>query len=394
MSASKSPLRAPNVRQLVVAQATRVVVKVGTRVLVNSKGMPDERRIAALVKGVAALRHAGKEVVLVTSGAIGSGMEALGLTVRPKTLPELQMAAAVGQCRLMSVYQRLFAAEKVCVGQVLLTYDDLRNRLRHLNARNTMLALLRNGVVPIVNENDVVSVDEIKVGDNDVLAALVTTLIQGELLILLSTTNGLKDISKRPAKRISFVENVTERELKLVGAKGSDLSTGGMGSKLRAAQLVVENGGHVIIADGRTPRGVASIFEGRDVGTLFGGMREERSDRGRKRWIAYFNRAQGSILVDEGARVAIEQRGRSLLPAGVRAVEGKFGKGSVANIRGLDGTLIARGLVEYSSEDLRVIRGRRSSEIQALLGMKDADEVIHRDNMVVLSRAAGVCLER
>ena len=378
-------------RRLAIAQSERVVVKVGTRVLVNSKGMPDERRISALVRGVAALRHAGKEVVLVTSGAIGAGMEALGLKSRPKTLPELQMAAAIGQTRLMSLYQRLFSAEGICVGQVLLTYDDLRNRLRHLNARNTMLTLLRHGVVPIVNENDVVSVDEIKVGDNDVLAALVTTLIQGDLLILLSTTNGLMDKSKRPQKRISFVENVTEAELRLVGAKGSELSTGGMGSKLRAAQIVVENGGHVVIADGRSAQVIAKIFEGRDVGTLFGSPHESRGDRGRKRWIAYFNRAQGNIVIDEGARVAIEQRGRSLLPAGVRAVDGKFGKGAVANIRGLDGTVIARGFVEYSSEELRVIGGRKSSEIESLLGSKDADEVIHRDNMVVLSRAASVC---
>ena len=388
---TKSQVASRSIRQLAIEQSQRVVVKVGTRVLVNSKGMPDERRIAALVRGVAALRHAGKEVVLVTSGAIGAGMEALGLKSRPKTLPELQMAAAVGQSRLMSLYQRLFAEQDVCVGQVLLTYDDLRNRLRHLNARNTMLTLLRHGVVPIVNENDVVSVDEIKVGDNDVLAALVTTLIQGELLVLLSTTNGLMDTSKRPSKRISFVENVTETELRLVGAKGSELSTGGMGSKLRAAQLVVENGGHVIIADGRPAGIISKLFEGRDLGTLFGGGQIARGDRGRKRWIAYFNRAQGSIVVDDGARDAIEKRGRSLLPAGVRGVEGKFGKGAVANIRGLDGAVIARGFVEYSSEDLRLIRGRRSHEIQSVLGSKDADEVIHRDNMVVLSRAAGVC---
>lgn len=376
-------------RRQILAGANRIVVKVGTRVLVNEQGTPEQRRLSALVADLAALHESGREVVLVTSGAIGSGMEALGLTERPKKLAELQMAAAVGQGRLMSQYERLFARRKMKVGQVLLTYDDLRDRGRHLNARNTMMSLLRHRVLPIVNENDVVSVDEIKVGDNDVLAALVASLIGADALVLLSTTDGLKARHCTKNVRVPWVEAVTEAELRHVFGKESALSTGGMASKLSAAQLALDGGAVAAIADGRMPRVLRRIFAGEDLGTFFGGTDSRQKSRRRKLWIAYFNRARGSLVVDDGAREAVLKSGKSLLPAGIRDVEGRFGKGSVLNIRALDGTLIGRGLCEYSSDEIRSIRGRRSAEIAKLLGEKGADEVIHRDNMVVLT-AGGV----
>lgn len=376
-------------RRDIFSKSKRIVVKVGTRVLVNEQGTPDLRRLNALASDLSELHRSGKEVVLVTSGAIGSGMEALGLTERPKKLPELQMAAAVGQGRLMSQYERLFAKRKIKVGQILLTYDDLRDRIRHLNARNTMMALLRHRVLPIVNENDVVSVDEIKVGDNDVLAALVASLIGADALILLSTTDGLKARQGAKTVRVPWVEAVTEAELRHVFGKESALSTGGMASKLSAAQLALDGGGVAAIADGRMPKVIRRLVAGEDLGTFFGGTANQHKSRRRKLWIAYFNRARGSVVVDDGAREAVLKRGKSLLPAGVREVEGRFGKGAVLNIRGLDGSLIGRGLSEYSSEEIRSIQGRKSADILKVLGEKGADEVIHRDNMVVLS-AGGV----
>lgn len=375
-------------RRAAFSAARRVIVKVGTRVLVNERGTPELRRLRALVRDLADLHDSGREVVLVTSGAIGSGMEALGLKSRPKKLPELQMAAAVGQGRLMSQYERLFARRNIRVGQVLLTYDDLRDRVRHVNARSTMLTLLANRVIPIVNENDVVSVDEIKVGDNDVLASLVTSLIGADALILLSTTDGLKagkPSGRVRAARVPWVEAVTERELRLVFGKESALSTGGMASKLRAAQVAIEAGAISVIADGRMPRVLSRLVSGEDLGTFIGGASRRRSSSSRKMWIAYFNRPRGTVVIDDGACDALTKKGKSLLPAGVRDVEGRFRRGALLNIRTADGSLVARGLSEYSSDEIRAIHGKKTAEIVRLLGSKAADEIVHRDNMVIIS---------
>lgn len=369
----------------IAAGARRIVVKVGTRVLVDAVGRPDPRSIRRLSKGIAALRRNGCEVVLVTSGAIGAGMQALNIKRRPKAVADLQMAAAVGQSRLMALYQDVFAAEAIITGQVLLTYDDLRHRLRHLNARNTMLALLRAGVLPIVNENDTVAVDEIKVGDNDVLAALVAALIGADLLVLLSSTDGLRS-SKSGGERIPFLRSVTERELALAIGKGSELSTGGMRTKLQAAQTTMKSGAHVVIADGRKPKVLESIAAGKSCGTLIGGGRNrENAARGRKRWIAFFDRPVGSVFIDAGAQEALERRGRSLLPIGVQRIEGKFPKGSTVNVFGPDGSLVARGLVELGDAELRRVRGKRTSEISEPFA---AGEVIHRDNLVLMNQGA------
>lgn len=368
--------------------ARRIVVKIGSRVLVQQTGRPEVRRMKALAKELARLRKEGREVVVVSSGAIGSGMEALRMKTRPATLPELQMAAAVGQLRLMANYDRLFAAQKCRIGQVLLTHDDLKDRRRHLNARNTMMALLRNGIIPIVNENDVVAVDEIKFGDNDLLASLVALLIEADLLILLTTVDGFREqLSGGRSKRVPMLTAVNQDHLSMAQGKGSQLSTGGMASKLQAANMAASVSTPVVIADGRSAGILGRVVKGEDVGTLIRGDTSNAQAllAGRKRWIAFFHKAQGTLVVDDGARAAIEQKGKSLLPIGIREVEGHFAAGTVVNIRTAQGTLFACGLVDYSSEQIRKIMGRKTTEISGVLGAKDYDEVIHRDNMVVLA---------
>jgi glutamate 5-kinase len=369
-------------------QLKRVVVKVGTRVLVDRRGRPDPRRMDALVQQLVRLRACGREVVLVSSGAIGAGIEALKMKRRPHALPDLQMAAAVGQSRLMARYQQLFARKGCTIGQVLLTHDDLRHRVRHLNARNTVMNLLRHGIVPIVNENDVVSVDELRVGDNDQLASLVTMLVDAELLVLLSSTNGLRAPAGNGGRtrRVTFLPRVTERELQWSWGRGSKLSIGGMTTKLQAAQAAVDTGAAALIADGRKADVLDRVFAGDDVGTLIGHpghLRSRGALASKKRWIAFFQRAQGRLVVDDGAARAIAEQGRSLLPIGIRQVDGQFDIGAMVSVDGLDGRHVARGLVEYSAAEIDQIKGHRTGEIARLLGSCPYDEVIHRDNMVV-----------
>ncbi len=379
--------RPPDPTRAALAKARRIVVKLGSRVLVQRTGRPDLRRLRGLVRDLARLRRAGREVVVVTSGAIGAGMQALGMSQRPARLPDLQMAAAVGQSRLMRRYDDLFAREHCLVGQVLLTHDDLKHRARHLNARHTMLAMLRAGVIPIVNENDVVAVDEIKFGDNDLLASLVVQLVQAELLILLTTTDGLRArVPGGRTRRVPGVAAVTSAVLGLAAGKGSALSTGGMASKLESARAAAQAGAAVVIADGRRAGILGAILAGADTGTLIPADAPAGPDAltGRKRWIAFFHRAQGTLLIDDGARRALEQGGKSLLAIGIRAVEGAFEAGAAVDIRALDRTLIARGLASYSGREIRVIQGRRSSAVAALLGAAAYGEVVHRDNLVLL----------
>jgi glutamate 5-kinase len=374
-------------RRKSLAGARRIVVKIGSRVLVQKNGRPDTARVRALVKDLALIRRDGRDVVVVSSGAIGTGMQALGMKTRPTSLPDLQMAAAVGQTRLMANYDKLFSAEKCRIGQVLLTHADLKDRVRHLNARNTMMNLLRHRIIPIVNENDVVAVDEIRFGDNDLLAALVALLIEADLLILLTTVDGFQAPGKGGrGRRVSILNGVTAGDLSHAQGKGGEISTGGMASKLQAANLVAQVSAPVIIANGRSPGILRQVLGGKDVGTLIAG--EEKTQEailaGRKRWIAFFNKAQGTLLVDDGAREAIENKGRSLLPIGIRQVEGHFPAGAVVNVRTTQGVLFACGVVDYSSDQIRKIQGHRTDEIAEILGSKDYDDVIHRDNMVVL----------
>ncbi len=375
-----------------LGEARKIIVKVGSRVLVRSNGAPDLKRIRALVADIASLHRSGKEVIVVSSGAIAAGVEALGLKRRPSDLSELQMAAAVGQVRLMTLYDKFFAEEGCRIAQVLLTHSDLQHRTRHLNSRNTLFALLRNRIIPIINENDVVAVDEIKFGDNDILASLVTILVEGELLLLLSTTNGFREPTPTGGtRRVSQLEGIREETLAHANGKGSSFSVGGMASKLRSAEMATKVGARVVIADGRKSGVLQDILRGRDIGTLIWNpvfSRDETLSH-RKRWLAFFHKAQGAIVVDAGAENAIEANHHSLLPIGVNQVSGDFSKGSLINVKGLDGRIIARGLSEYSSLEIEMIKGRKTSEIQHILGSRDCDEIIHRDNMVVLTGAAG-----
>jgi glutamate 5-kinase len=349
--------------------AKRVVVKAGSKVLVQRTGRPDETQLKQLVDELSAFRKGGGEVAFVSSGAVGAGLEALGMKTRPKAIPDLQMAAAVGQIGLMSVYHDLFHANNCKIGQVLLTHDALKHRERHLNARNTLLNLIEHEIIPIINENDTISTKEIKFGDNDVLAALVSILIDADALILLSTTDGLRDGDER----VSYIEEVDKSVLSLVADKADLLSTGGMASKLQSAQIAAHNGIPVVIANGRKPGVLGRILNGEDEGTLLFPKAGNISKR--KRWIAFFNRVEGHLIIDEGAAEALAH-GKSLLPVGVVSVKGDFKVGAMVDIQSKDGRPLARGLVEYSSADITANRGHHTDE--------KTGEVIHRDNMVIL----------
>lgn len=373
-----------------VKSAKRVVIKAGSRILVDRSGKPDKRQIRQLVNDIAsAIKTHQKDIVFVSSGAIASGMEALGLKKRPKTLPDLQMAAAVGQVRLMTYYQELFGEKGLSVAQVLLTHDDLRNRTRHLNARNTLNRLLSAGILPIINENDVVAVDDIKVGDNDILASLVALLIDAEVLLLLTSADGLRaQTTGGKTRRVSHLPSVTKEALKMVLNTKTEFSTGGMRTKLQAAETVLRAGGVSVIAPGRKKGVVQSVLKGEDIGTYIGGAEASKTNGimpVRKRWIAFFERPQGALVVDAGAREAISGKGKSLLPIGILRVEGKFAFGAMVNIKADDGALVGRGLVDYSSAQIEQIKGKSSAEMTKILGVKDYNEVIHRDNMVVLA---------
>jgi glutamate 5-kinase len=350
-----------------LTKAKRIVVKAGSKVLVEGSGRPDEAQLGRLVEELALFQNNGGEIAFVSSGAIGAGLQSLGMETRPKAIPDLQMAAAVGQISLMSLYNALFSENGCKVGQVLLTHDALKHRERHLNARNTLLNLIANRIIPIINENDAISTEEIKFGDNDVLAALVAILIDADALVLLSTTDGLMN----KGRRVSDIEEVDDDILELVADKQDNLSTGGMASKLESAQIAAHNGIPVVIADGRKSGVLTSIFLGRDEGTLL--FPKERNISKRKRWIAFFNRAEGHLVVDDGAVEALE-KGKSLLPVGIKAVDGQFKVGAMVDIQSENGAQVARGLVEYSSDEIDELKGRKA-------GGKSA-EIIHRDNMV------------
>ena len=370
----------------IVKDAKRVVIKIGSRVLVNSRGRPDRERIAALVKEISHLHASGREVIVVSSGAIAAGLEALGLKRRPSNLPDLQMAAAVGQSRLVTLYQDCFAKSGLRVGQVLLTRDDLQDRERHLNARNTIMSLLRHDVIPIVNENDVVTVEEIKLGDNDLLASLVAVLVNAEVLLMLTSADGLRQpLPSGRSRRVSHLSEISDEVKTWVKGKSSGFAVGGMATKLEASKNILSIGSLVVIAHGRKKNVISDVFAGMDVGTVLGdGDRTlQRSLRGKKSWIAFFQRVKGALVVDEGARRALEKKGKSLLPVGVAGVEGQFPVGSLVNIKAEDGVVLGKGLVEYSSEQIVKIQGCKTSEIFGILGEKFYDEVIHRDNMAI-----------
>jgi glutamate 5-kinase len=351
-------------------KVSRLVVKVGTGVLTDASKQPDAAQMQQLVAQLAAQRAAGREVVLVTSGAVGAGMGALGCRKRPGELAELQACAAVGQSRLMAAYDQFFAGHGLVVAQVLLTHDDLADHERHLNARNTLCALLDKGVVPIIIENDAVSFTEIKFGDNDTLSALVAALLPADLLVILTTVDGLiENFGKANARVLPLIERVDERIEKLAGGTTSATAVGGMVSKLQAAKIAIRSGIPLVIAPGRPHDTLERVLKGDQVGTLF--VPNATKLRGRKRWIAFFHRPHGTLVVDDGARTALRDGGKSLLPPGVRDCEGEFNAGDVVRICDQNGTEFARGIAKYAAAE---IRGGKLARV----------ELVHRDDLVVL----------
>ena len=349
---------------------SRLVVKLGTGVLTDSRKQIDPAQLEQLVAQVAALRKSGKEIVLVTSGAVGAGMGALGYERRPIELAELQACAAIGQTRLMAIYAELFAKHDLHVAQVLLTHEDLEHHERHLNARNTLVTLLGRGVVPIINENDAVSFIEIKFGDNDKLSALVASLLPADLLVILTTVDGvIENFSKSNPKTISVIEQIDSTIEKLAGGTTSETAVGGMASKVQAAKIVVRSGIPLVIASGKKKNVLAKILAGEDEGTLF--VAQPNKLHGRKRWIAFFHHPKGTLFVDDGAKKALRESGKSLLPPGVARCEGDFAAGDVVRICDLNGTEFARGIAKFSGEE---IRAKKLARV----------ELVHRDDLVIL----------
>ncbi len=362
------------------------MVKVGSAVLASSDNGLDEGRIERLAAEVCDLLDKGRQVVLVSSGAIAAGLRKLGLT-RKKGMPLSlkQAAAAIGQSSLMWMYEKTFNTHERKVAQVLLTREDLSNRVRFLNARNTLRTLLDYGVVPIINENDTVSVDEIKFGDNDNLSGMAVHLADADLLVILSDIDGLytADPKLNPsADLIPVVEKITAELERSAGDALSLIGTGGMRSKIMTAKKVGAYGVPMVIINGRKPGMLQALFEGRDVGTLFLPRADKQDSR--KHWIAYTVSATGRLVVDDGGREALMHKGKSLLPGGVIKVEGAFKAGECVTCVDRAGNAFARGLVKYSSLDLERIKGLKTSQIASILGHKDYDEVIHRDDLVLL----------
>jgi len=367
-----------------VREARRIVIKLGTRVLTRGDNTVDEPVLGRIVHQAAALLGQGREVLIVTSGAIALGLRRMGLATRPKEINLLQAAASLGQSRLMQAYERRFEEAGCETAQVLLTLEDIQSRERYLNIRNTIVTLWQHRAVPVVNENDTVSFEEITFGDNDVLSAHLANMIDADLLVLLSDIDGFYSADPKTdpgAKLICTVERVEDRLFEFAQGKGSAFSLGGMESKLRAARIATTSGVGVIIAKGKTAD-LERVFAGDEVGTFF--VPARRHIRGRRKWIAFNPKISGRVVVDGGGERAIVERRKSLLPAGVTAVSGRFVRGSTVAIVDADGREIARGLTNFSSEEIERIKGLRSDKIAQVLGSETYfEEVVHRDNMVV-----------
>jgi glutamate 5-kinase len=374
-------------RQTLFDNARRVVIKAGSAVLTSETGLKSEA-ISNIARELSFLRETGREVILVSSGAVAAGRKRLGGRIKLSgELKVKQALAAMGQSMLMQAYEQAFGTHGQKVAQVLLTHSDLSSRDRYLNVRNTILTLFEFGVIPVINENDTVSVEELRFGDNDTLGALMANMIGADMFIILTdvdglfTGNPLEDPEARPVYTVARINSEVE---KMAGFTKSLLGTGGMQSKIRAAKMVAASGGSSFIGPGNRPNILQDLFSGDMIGTFF----LPRSDKitSRKHWIAYVLKPQGFFVLDEGACRALVDRGKSLLPSGILEVSGQFGVGASVQCRAEDGRVIAVGLTNYGSEDIRKIRGRKSSEIERILGFCDSDEIIHRDNLVLLER--------
>jgi glutamate 5-kinase len=367
-----------------VARARRVVVKIGSSVLTQGGLRIDRGHLGHLAEELHRVRATGREVGVVSSGAIALGVEILGQAARKPGLAAKQAAAAVGQCQLIVLWQDAFRGHGTRVAQVLLTHADLASRQRFLNARHTMNELFAEGVLPIINENDTVAVEEIQFGDNDHLAALVTSLIEADLLVLLTDVDGLydRDPKETGARLIPVVEEVDDDTLRLAKGAGTLIGTGGMRSKVEAARTAAHFGVPTVVANGRSPGTLSALLRGGETGTLF--LPRESPVGARKHWIAFTLRPAGTLVVDPGAVRALREGKRSLLPAGVVEVQGEFDVGDAVRVVGPDGVEIARGLASYGARELERIRGKASSEIERALGYRYDDEAIHRDDLVLL----------
>jgi glutamate 5-kinase len=363
-----------------LASGDRLVVKVGTASLVDSSGTIDDQRLEHLCDEIASARGAGIDVILVSSGAIAAGLGRLRFPTRPTDIPSLQAAAAVGQGRLLSRYTRLLGDRGIVTAQMLLTRYDFVQRQQYLNARNTLDRLLALGAVPVVNENDTVAVDEIRFGDNDRLAALVANLAAARLLLLLTDADGLHaaDPRRNPdAPVIKEIEEITPELERAAGGRGSDLASGGMASKIAAAWVASFSGVGVVVARASEPHVIQRTADGEELGSYFHPKPTRISAR--KLWIAFAQPPTGTVIVDDGARLAVVESKRSLLPVGVTGVKGRFASGDTVDVAASDGVVFARGLVRFASDELEAARGRRSAEVAGR-------EVIHRDQLVVLKQ--------
>ncbi|OAQ21896.1 glutamate 5-kinase [Thermosulfurimonas dismutans] len=373
-----------NIRTKYLTGIRRIVVKVGSAVIANEEGLSLEV-IDNLAAEISRFMRQGYEMILVSSGAIACGRKKLDIPTRPFSLSEKQALAAAGQAGLIQAYEDAFEHHGQPVAQILLTREDLEDRTRYLNARNTFNILLRWRVLPIVNENDTVAVEEIQFGDNDFLSALVVGLVGADLLLCLSEVDALYERDPREdptARKLTLVERITPEIEAMAGKKPGRFGRGGMFSKLRAAKMVTSLGVPMIIAPGKTPLILERIFSGEEIGTLF--LPEKKTLSPRKFWIAHHLKPEGRLILDRGAVEAILKRGKSLLPAGIKAVEGDFTRGACVECLDEEGRVIALGLSNYSSGELRCIAGLKSCEIHEKLGFRGKEEVIHRDNLVVL----------
>lgn len=371
-------------RNKLISNAKRWVIKIGSALLTqDGKGL-DYQAIQDWAEQVVKLRQQGIEIILVSSGAVAEGMSRMGWKTRPKTLYELQAAAAIGQMGLIQAYESNFSKHNYHAAQILLTHDDLGNRRRYLNARNTLCTLLRLGTIPIVNENDSVSFDEIQLGDNDTLGALVANLTDADLYIILTDQQGLFDADPRSnpnAKLISEAKANDKRLISFAGSAGTIQGTGGMATKVTAAQRAARSACPTIIASGREPHVLERIHQKENIGSLL--LPDTTQLVARKQWIAGQLKSKGNIWLDSGAIKAIQKTGKSILAIGVTKVEGEFQRGDVVSCLDTDGQLIAKGLINYAYTEANKIKGKNSNEFAEILGFADKPELIHRDNLVI-----------
>ncbi len=363
----------------------RIIVKLGTAVITSDKNKLDKRKIKAITGQIARLMDRGIEVIVVTSGAIGAGMGVLKICSRPQSLPELQACAAIGQNQLMKLYEGYFKVKGYVSAQILLTQDDLGDRKRYLNAKNTLFTLMREKVIPVINENDTVSTEEIRFGDNDRLSSLVANLAEVDLLVMLTAVDGLCEYDKarkRPIRCIGIVDKITREIEDLAIKQRSKSGQGGMTSKLQAVKIATSRGVSCVIANGNKKGVLIDIADGKRAGTLF--MPAKEAISAKKHWIAFSSRPNGSIRVDNGAREALVCRDKSLLSSGIIEEQGRFDVGDVVSIVDEKNEEFARGLTNFSSLEIRKIKGLKSSKIKETLGYKYYDEIVHKDNLVVL----------